>query len=79
MAKRGATLSASAPVQAVSNPKCPDADVRAITTNADLIAGDLVGQKLAHPPLQTFPIARFAALTQGGALSEQRLGLLSLR
>ena len=45
----------------------------------DLVAGDLIGQQLAHLPLETRRVGRFQALAFGGALGEdgrgRRLGI----
>ena len=40
--------------------------------DADLIAGDFVGQQLTDLPLQALRIGRLGALTLGSALGEQR-------
>ena len=42
--------------------------------DTDLVAGDLVGQQLAHLPLQTRRIGRLGALVVGGALGEDEVG-----
>lgn len=48
--------------------------------DADLIAGDAVGQQLTDPPLQALRVGRLTALPFGGALGEDgRAGRLGVK